>query len=235
MKQKEIDELAEIQASISDTAIGSNPLFDHIEQCEQLKSFCQKQLQKSKLSPEEKAAEEEEKKEEKVVKPNSAQLDADLKKGKIELAPSKEDRQVSQYESLKGKKGKRSKKQQAETSTNNMLDFSIIKKFATLKITAPLNEDDLERAIEDLGELREALIYWGKIIQRQSKIKFIKKSRKLSNIEEFQKQAEEEETYICNEKTKFDDENPDKALNLKLDKLKVAQLIDKEARMQKAW
>jgi len=35
-----------------------------------------------------------------------------------------------------------------------------------LKISAPLNDDDFEKTQEDLKELKEALIYWGKIIQR---------------------------------------------------------------------
>jgi len=33
-----------------------------------------------------------------------------------------------------------------------------------LKINAPINDDDYEKTIKDLDELRDALIYWGKII-----------------------------------------------------------------------
>ena len=111
----------------------------------------------------------------------------------------------------------------------------MIKKFNSVKVPAPLNADDLERAIGDLTELRIALIYWGKIILRQNKVKHIRKSANISKEEEFQGKAEEEEAFIFNEKKKFDGEDAAQQTNLKLDKLKVAQQIDKELRMQQAW
>jgi len=70
-----------------------------------------------------------------------------------------------------------------------------------------------------LDELKDALIYWGKIIQRQNKIKFIRNSRKISSIEEYVQQSEQEEQYIANEKSKFDGEGQ---TTLSLDKLKIA-------------
>jgi len=112
------------------------------------------------------------------------------------------------------------------------MDFSMIRRFNAVKIKAPLNEEDLEKTMKDLNELKEALIYWGKIIQRQSKIKFIRKAKKISQIEEFTQQAEEEEKFIFNEKQKFDSDEAAQKTHLNLDKLKIAQQIDKELRMQ---
>jgi len=51
-------------------------------------------------------------------------------------------------------------------TNNGNIDFVLIKKFANLKINAPINEADYEKTVKDLDELKEALIYWGKIIQR---------------------------------------------------------------------
>jgi len=147
------------------------------------------------------------------------------------LAPTKDD--ASRYDSLKSK-GKKSRKQR-DGGQEGSIDFALIKKFNNLKISAPINDDDYERTIKDLTELRDALIYWGKIIQRQNKIKFIRNARKISSIDEFIAQAEEEEKYIENEKSKFDSEDTAREINISLDKLKMAQIIDRENRANKVW
>jgi hypothetical protein len=72
------------------------------------------------------------------------------------------------------------------------------------------------------------LIYWGKIIQRQNKIKFIRSAKRISGEEEFQQKAAEEEKFIENEKLKFEGDDVAEKTNLKLDKLKIAQVIDRE-------
>jgi hypothetical protein len=40
LKKTETENLAKIQAAIDDQSVGSNPLFEHIELCEQLKKYC---------------------------------------------------------------------------------------------------------------------------------------------------------------------------------------------------
>ena len=97
-----------------------------------------------------------------------------------------------------------------------------------MKISAPLNDEDFEKTYEDLKELKEALIYWGKIIQRQNKIKYIRSAKKISNEEEYMKDAEDEEKFIENEKQKFEGDDVSEKTTLKLDKLKIAQVIDRE-------
>jgi len=104
----------------------------------------------------------------------------------------------------------------------------LIKNFNNLKISAPLNEEDFEKTKQDLNELRDALIYWGKIIQRQNKIKFIRSAKRIANEEEFVNQAVEEEKFIENEKLKFEGDDVAEKTHLKLDKLKIAQVIDRE-------
>jgi len=54
-------------------------------------------------------------------------------------------------------------------------------------------------------------------------------------MEEYTQQAEVEEKYIENEKSKFDGEDVSKTTGLSLDKLKIAQVIDRENRVKKAW
>jgi len=115
------------------------------------------------MSPEEQKADEEEAKKNEKNHGNK-HLASEVEKGKLMMAPSKQEKETSQFESLKGKKGKKAKKQ--ETKEEAFIDFTIIKRFGQLKIKAPLSLDDLERSMQDLDELKEALIYWGKIIQR---------------------------------------------------------------------
>lgn len=151
------------------------------------------------------------------------------------MAPSKEEKHNnSVFDSLKTNKGKKSRKNR-DGGQEGSIDFALIKKFNNLKISAPINDDDYERTIKDLAELRDALIYWGKIIQRQNKIKFIRNARKISSIDEYIAQAEEEEKYIENEKSKFDSDETAKEINISLEKLKMAQIIDRENRANKVW
>lgn len=110
-----------------------------------------------------------------------------------------------------------------------------MKKFNSLKLSAPLTEEEFQRTVTDLEELKAALLYWGKIILRQNKIRFIKNARKISALEEITKQAEEEESFIHAEKQKFDDEDAEQKTQLNLQKLKMAQMIDREMRMNLAW
>jgi len=66
-----------------------------------------------------------------------------------------------------------------------VIDFNLIKKFNSLKITAPLNEEQFTATIDELNQLKNALNYWGKIIQRQNKIKHIRNSKKIKDEDEF--------------------------------------------------
>ena len=45
IRGKELDQLNDIEDSIKDHSIGTNPMFDFIEVCEHLKKVCQKRLQ----------------------------------------------------------------------------------------------------------------------------------------------------------------------------------------------
>jgi len=83
----------------------------------------------------------------------------------------------------KGKKGKKSNQQ--KVTETPLIDFNLIKKFNSLKISPPLSEDQFQQTIDELNELKNALNYWGKIIQRQNKIKYIRNSRKIKAEEEF--------------------------------------------------
>jgi hypothetical protein len=62
------------------------------------------------------------------------------------MAPSKSEKETSQFESLKGKKGKKQKKT-ADTKESAFIDFATIKRFNQVKINAPLNADGLDKTI----------------------------------------------------------------------------------------
>ena len=79
----------------------------------------------------------------------------------------------------------------------------MIKKFTELKLSVPSCLEDYERTLLEVDQLRDALIYWGKIIQRQNKIKFIRGTNKLKLIDEYEKMVIDELAYIANEKQKF--------------------------------
>jgi hypothetical protein len=65
-------------------------------------------------------------------------------------------------------------------------------------------------------------------------IKHIRGSIKLSLEEEYTKQAEEDEKYIEQEKAKYQGEDKTKH-ELNAEMLKIAQVIDRESRMNKMW
>jgi hypothetical protein len=120
-----------------------------------------------------------------------SELEKAIQKGSVQLAPTKEEKMALQQTAFgtKMKGGKKNKGRGNNESKNGAVDFVLIKKFNNLKINPPINEDDYEKTVKDLDELKEALIYWGKIIQRQNKIKFIRNARKISSIEEYTQQA----------------------------------------------
>lgn len=157
------------------------------------------------------------------------------------MAPSKESRETSSFGALKSNKGKKGKKNAAVASgadASGQVDFAMIKRFTNLKIPAPLGDDSLDATILTLKELREALIYWGKILQRQKKIKHIRSSRKLKSLDDYNNMADEEEQWLQNEKEKIENAEDDIEsgdTKISLAKIKIAQTIDKEMRLKTLW
>jgi len=100
-------------------------------------------------------------------------------------------------------------------------------------LNVPTNEEQYEKSISELDQLRDALTYWGKIIQRLSKIKFIRSCRKISAEVEYSEAAEKEEKFIEQEKAKYQGDSTNHDLNA--EKLKIAQVIDRESRLNKMW
>jgi len=43
-KANEIEHVEKLNEALKDNAVGTNPMFEHIELCENLKRYCQKQL-----------------------------------------------------------------------------------------------------------------------------------------------------------------------------------------------
>ena len=158
-----------------------------------------------------------------------------MAKGSIAVAATKEEKLAgSIFMNLANKKGKKVAKKNQTDKTEGQIDFAIVKKFNNLKLSVPMKEEDYEKTMKDLDELKDALIYWGKIIQRLSKIKYIRSSRKISSDQTYIDMAEEEEKYIETEKAKYSGEDASNQ-ELNAEKLKIAQVIDRESRLKKAW
>ena len=162
LKTDEIEKLKKIDNAINDLAVGSSPMFEQIEQCEQLKKFCMKQMKKDQPPTEEEKAEQKADAQKQI----KSELEKAIQKGSIMLAPTKEEKLAQMQTALGNKgKGKKSKKNNAGDKDDS-IDFILIKKFNNLKINAPINDADYEKTVKDLDELKDALVYWGKIIQR---------------------------------------------------------------------
>ena len=104
------------------------------------------------------------------------------------------------------KKGKKGRKQQAPVDDVRGPDFNSIKKFTALKLAPPTSPDDYPTCKKSIEDLRAALVYWGKITQRQEKLKFIRESPKLMANDEYKAMAETEFAFLKQEKEKFLDE-----------------------------
>lgn len=88
-RQSEIDHLQKIQKDIVSNAILSNPMHDQITKCDSLLKFCQKSMKNNAEKEIEETKEEEGPAEAKANK----ELDNALKKGSIQLAQSKQDKE----------------------------------------------------------------------------------------------------------------------------------------------
>jgi len=228
LKDTEIKQLEAMNADIAGNNLGKNPMYEQIVECEQLKKYCLTKINKG--EKEEEVKEESKEVTEQKVK---NELEKAILKGSVmqSLSKAEKDNENNKYMALKSNKGKKTKKSGGDKNSDANVDFNLIKKFNNLKISAPFDGlESYERTIKDLDELREALIYWGKIVLRKEKIKFITNARKISSIEEYTNQADEEETYIKNEKLKFTDENVENTTSLNPGKLEIAQMVHMEQR-----
>lgn len=147
------------------------------------------------MKPEVDAAEEEKKAEETVKK--ATELESALKKGNLVVGTEKNERDSMDnvLNTLKKEKkgGKFTKKVIVESEQpSGVPDFATIKKFSTLKLIAPTKQEDFEKTLKDLGQLRDALCYWGNIMHRLNKIKFIQNSKRLQELEEYTNMEKDE-------------------------------------------
>lgn len=206
-------------------------MYDQIQQCDELLKFCKKSIQGD--------AKEETKEENgpaDIKKVLAKGIEDGIKKGSLQKAMTKAEKEKEAQVQLGNQKKNKGRKQTAgQAVQDKQIDLKLIRQFNNLKISAPLHEEDYPKTETDLKELREALIYWGKIIQRQNKIKFIKMAKKICNEEQFINQAVEEEKFIENEKLKFEGDDVSEKTHLKLDKLKIAQVIDREQKNKTNW
>ena len=62
------------------------------------------------------------------------------------------------------KKGKNNKKRNNQDTNDNTIDFSIINKFNKIKLAVPMKAEDYSKTVDNLNQLKDTLLYWGKII-----------------------------------------------------------------------
>lgn len=96
-------------------------------------------------------------------------------------------------------------------------------------MSPPTSDADYPKCKEQLLGLRAALVYWGKIIQRQDMLKLIRESPNLMANEEHKARYDSEIAFLKQEKEKFVDEEAAKKTDINYDMLKIAQGIAKEA------
>lgn len=102
-RQSEIDHLAKLNEALNDNSLGSNPLFEQIEQCEFLERYCQKKMKSQIKAGDEVEGEAQAEETKEAIK--KSELDKALAKGSIQLAPSKESKAaVSVFNALVGSK-----------------------------------------------------------------------------------------------------------------------------------
>ena len=70
--------------------------------------------------------------------------------------------------------------------------------------------------------MKDALLYWGSIILRQNKIKFIRNSQKIKLIDKYIKIADDELEFIQQEKQKFSEDNAGEISGIDSKMLKIA-------------
>ena len=150
LQQDEIDQLNKIIEAIADTSVGSNPFAEQIEQCDQLTKYCEKQKGKlaGQAAPQEDPDASKKDQQEKNRTTNSDLAKA-VAKGSLQLAPSKESRETSGFGALKSNKGKKGKKNTTAVAADagGQVDFALLKRFASLRIQAPLADDSHEATI----------------------------------------------------------------------------------------
>jgi hypothetical protein len=225
--QAQIDELLALKKRIADDSVAANPLAAEIEQCDALVKFCEKQTGKE-------VAEEAKGGKAGPAESKPAGLASAAAAGKVLVAPTKGEKEAEgMWASLAGggkKKGKgRGRKQQATAPDAAGPDFKTVKKFAVLKQSPPTTPAEHEKCIQSLTDLRAALVYWGKITQRQDMVKFIQTSERLKAVDEYKAMAEAEYAFLKEEKEKFVDEEAAKTTGINYEMLKVAQVVAKEA------
>lgn len=133
------------------------------------------------------AESEESKKEDNVGTDEQAaikkQIAENIEKGKIEAAPSKQEREAAEtkFGAVAGQKGRKGKKPREgpsafyyEDDNRLNLDYVMVKNFSKIGISPPIDVAELESTQEKITTLRNALTTKGKITQLEGKAKFLK-------------------------------------------------------------
>ena len=117
-------------------------MFDHVEECEFLTRYCQRQLKGGDA-----ADQADKKKEETAEEKKNNDLEKALQKGSIQPAERKRD---DGHFSVNKKGAKKGKAKQATDENNNTIDFNIVKKFGNLKLSVPMKTEEYEKSLKEL-------------------------------------------------------------------------------------
>jgi hypothetical protein len=144
-RQNQIDELARLEKEIGSKDAKTNPMYEQIQQCDELLKFCAKSLGKAEAAEETKKADG----------PGDAgrtnkDLAKKLQSGSLEAAKSKAEKEKEAFEQLGGGRNKKGKKGGQQAATDKQIDFKLIQQFNNLKVSAPLDDADFEKTQQDL-------------------------------------------------------------------------------------
>jgi hypothetical protein len=135
----------------------SNPYEKEIETCDHLIAFCNKLKIQHGLAEAPGQDDIKNTQKEFLKQTNVEDVNKRLQEGKLERAKTKAEKEQEQMLQIGGKKknkGKKAKKESLVEEAFN-IDFSVINKFAFLKVNVPLGPEELDNKIKELSEKRE--------------------------------------------------------------------------------
>jgi hypothetical protein len=178
-RQKQEEERQRQWEEMQLAKLAAHPFEDEIDTCEQLLAYLAKNMSKAKAATETKQ-------DAKLSIEEAARkkkIEEEVKKGQIQIAPSKKEREVLENElatlAQNKKQATRKKNEQPskmyDVDPNAIdIDYSVVKKFGALGVAPPSSKDGLEKSEKELIELRDALNMAGKIQQAEGKARFLK-------------------------------------------------------------
>jgi hypothetical protein len=137
-----------------------NPYEKEIDTCDHLIAFCNRLKIQHGLAEAPSSDDIKSTQKEFLKQSNAEDVNKKVQEGKLERAKTKVEKEQEQMIQIGGKKKGKGKKVKKDTQVEEAfnIDFSVINKFAFLKVNVPLGPEDLDDKIKELSEKREKYI-----------------------------------------------------------------------------